>query len=50
MIQGALEESNVDPVVEVANMISVQRAYELGQSFLDREDERARTVIQTLGH
>lgn len=49
MIQGSLEESNVDPVVEVANMISVQRAYELGQSFLDREDDRSRTVIQTLG-
>ena len=30
-------------------MISVQRAYELGQSFMDREDERARNVIQTLG-
>ena len=49
MVQGSLEESNVDPVVEVANMISVQRAYELGQSFLDREDDRSRTVIQTLG-
>jgi flagellar basal-body rod protein FlgF len=49
LIQGALEESNVDPVTEVANMISVQRAYELGQSFLDREDDRGRTVIQTLG-
>ncbi len=30
-------------------MIAVQRAYELGQSFLDREDDRARNVIQTLG-
>ncbi len=49
IIQGSLEESNVDPVTEVANMISVQRAYELGQSFLDREDDRARAVIQTLG-
>ncbi len=49
IIQGHLEDSNVDPVSEVAKMISVQRAYELGQSFLDREDDRARTVIQTLG-
>jgi flagellar basal-body rod protein FlgF len=48
-MQGYLEESNVDPLREVADMISVQRAYELGQSFLDREDERARAVIQTLG-
>lgn len=49
IMQGFLEDSNVDPLREVASMISVQRAYELGQSFLDREDERARNVIQTLG-
>jgi flagellar basal-body rod protein FlgF len=49
IMQGFLEDSNVDPLREVASMIAVQRAYELGQSFLDREDERARTVIQTLG-
>lgn len=49
IIQGHLEDSNVDPVSEVAKMISVQRAYELGQSFLDKEDDRARSVIQTLG-
>lgn len=49
ILQGHLEDSNVDPVSEVARMISVQRAYELGQSFLDREDDRSRNVIQTLG-
>jgi len=49
VLQGQLEDSNVDPVAEVAKMISVQRAYELGQSFLDREDDRTRAVIQTLG-
>ncbi len=49
IMQFYLEESNVDPLQEVASMIAVQRAYELGQSFMDREDERARNVIQTLG-
>ena len=49
ILQGYLEDSNVDPLQEVASMIAVQRAYELGQSFMDREDERARNVIQTLG-
>lgn len=49
IMQGYLEESNVNPVQEIAQMISVQRAYQLGQSFLDREDDRARNVIQTLG-
>lgn len=44
-----IEESNVDPIAEVARMIEVQRAYEAGQSFLLREDERARSVIETLG-
>jgi flagellar basal-body rod protein FlgF len=49
ILQGQLEESNVEPVSEIARMIEVQRAYELGQSFLDREDARVRGVIQTLG-
>ncbi len=43
--QGFLEESNVNPVLEIARMIEVQRAYELGQSFLDGEDGRIRAVI-----
>jgi flagellar basal-body rod protein FlgF len=46
--QGFLEESNVQPVTEVARMISVQRAYEQGQSFLDAEDERLRNMIQVM--
>ncbi len=49
ILQGMLEGSNVEPVTEVARMIAVQRAYELGQTFLDREDARVRGVIQTLG-
>jgi len=36
-------------VSEISRMIEVQRAYELGQNFLDREDERIRGVISTLG-
>jgi len=46
--QGFLEDSNVSPITEMARMIAVQRAYEAGQKFLDREDERIRAVIQTL--
>jgi flagellar basal-body rod protein FlgF len=49
LLQGYLEDSNVQPVQEVAKMIEVQRAYELGQSFLDQEDKRMRGVIDTLG-
>lgn len=49
LLQGFLEGSNVSPVLEIARMIEVQRAYELGQAFLTREDERIRNVMQTLG-
>ena len=47
--QGLLEGSNVDPVGEIARMIEVSRAYELGQSFLQKEDERIKLVVTTLG-
>lgn len=46
--QGFLEESNVDSIAEISRMIEVQRAYELGQSFLDREDQRIRNVITSM--
>ncbi|UFM65123.1 flagellar hook-basal body complex protein [Paracoccus sp. MA] len=46
--QGFLEASNVDPVLEIARMIEVQRAYQLGQSFLDQEDQRIRQAITSL--
>lgn len=46
--QGFLEESNVDSVFEITRMIEVQRAYELGQSFLDREDQRIRSAITAM--
>jgi flagellar basal-body rod protein FlgF len=49
IFQGFLETSNVNPVLEITRMIEVQRAYEAGQSFLDKEDARIRAVIETLG-
>ncbi|PCD76563.1 flagellar hook-basal body complex protein [Pseudothioclava arenosa] len=48
LLQGFVEESNVNPVSEIARMIEVQRAYEMGQTFLEREDQRVRNVISTL--
>ncbi|RED12769.1 flagellar hook-basal body complex protein [Pontivivens insulae] len=47
--QGFVEGSNVSPVWEMTRMIEVQRAYEFNQSLLDREDDRIRNVIRTLG-
>jgi flagellar basal-body rod protein FlgF len=49
LLQGFVEESNVNPIAEVSRMIEVQRAYEMGQGLLDREDDRVRNVIRTLG-
>jgi flagellar basal-body rod protein FlgF len=34
---------------EISRMVEVQRAYELGQGFLDKEDDRIRNVLSTLG-
>ncbi len=49
ILQGFVEGSNVNPISEIARMIQVQRAYEMGQGFLDKEDQRIRNVLSTLG-
>ena len=48
LVQGALEQSNVSPVLEVARMIEVQRAYEAGQALLEREDQRISQLISAV--
>jgi flagellar basal-body rod protein FlgF len=48
MHQGFLEGANVDPIGQVARMIEVQRAYEMGQSFLDSEHERVTSALDSL--
>ncbi len=48
MLQGFVENANVDPISQVARMVEVQRSYELGQSFLDAENERIRDALKAL--
>ncbi|MFW8633966.1 flagellar hook-basal body complex protein [Cribrihabitans pelagius] len=48
VLQGFLEGSNVNAISEVTRMIEVQRAYEMGQSFLETEDQRIRNAIKNL--
>ncbi|MEM7519462.1 MAG: flagellar hook-basal body complex protein [Pseudomonadota bacterium] len=48
VLQGFVENSNVNSVGQLARMIEVQRAYELGQSFLESEDERVRAALTAL--
>lgn len=45
ILQGFLESSNVNPIQQISRMIEVQRAYELGQGFLEKEHDRIRSVI-----
>ena len=47
--QNALEGSNVNPVVELARLIEVQRTYETSKNFMDQENERIRQTIRTIG-
>lgn len=48
VVQGALESSNVQSIVELTRMIEVQRAYEGAQRFIEREDDRIRTMTREL--
>jgi flagellar basal-body rod protein FlgF len=49
IVQGFVEQSNVNAVAELARMIAVQRAYELGQKLLDQENQRISQTVQVLG-
>ena len=48
VIQGRLEGSNVQPVVEMTRMIDVSREYQAMQNVMDNEHDRQRTAIQRL--
>lgn len=48
VLQGFVEGSNVNPILQVARMIDIQRAYEMGQSFLETEDQRVRNATKSL--
>lgn len=49
LAQGFLEASNVAPLAEITRLIEVQRGYEAGQKLADRDDERMRALIRTIG-
>ncbi len=47
VVQGFLEGSNVNAITQVSRMIEIQRAYEMGQSFLDAENKRILSALDT---
>lgn len=48
LIQGAVEKSNVKPVLEMSRLIEVSRAYTSISSLLDKQDEVRRSAIERL--
>ena len=48
VMQGALESSNVQPILELTKMIEVQRSYDGARSLIDKEDERQKKMIQEM--
>jgi len=46
--QGMLEGSNIQPVIEMARMIEVHRAYDAVKGFVEKEDDRMRKMIRDL--
>jgi flagellar basal-body rod protein FlgF len=47
--QNAIEGSNVSAVTEIAKLIEVQRTYEMGQKFLQTDDERVLRAVRQIG-
>ncbi|CCQ74124.1 Flagellar basal-body rod protein FlgF [Magnetospira sp. QH-2] len=48
VIQGMIEGSNVNPILEMVRMIDVSRAYQSAQKFIQREDERIKKLGSAL--
>ncbi len=49
LAQGVIEESNVQPVVELTNMMDVLRKYQGIEKIIDSEHNSQRSMIQKLG-
>jgi flagellar basal-body rod protein FlgF len=50
VVQGSLEGSTVKPMVEIANMTELSRAYDRLNSLLSDENDREQKMIDTLSH
>lgn len=49
VVQGFVEEANVNAVTEMTNLIAVTRSFEALQSAIDENDSSLKKAIQTLG-
>jgi flagellar basal-body rod protein FlgF len=48
IVQGAIEESNVQPIVEITRLLAVSRSSSMVKSFLDAENSRQSNAIDKL--
>jgi len=48
VVQGAIEDSNVKPVTEITDLISIQRAYEQATNLIGNENSRLSDAIDKL--
>jgi flagellar basal-body rod protein FlgF len=49
IVQGFVEGSNVNPIMEISRLIAVTRAFEAANSMIDQSESTAKDAIRTLG-
>lgn len=49
LVQGFVEQSNVNPILEMTRLIAVQRAFEAVNGGMEQRDQTLRDTIQALG-
>ncbi len=49
VVQGAIEGSNIQPVVEMTQMMTIQKAYERAVQLMNGEDELRRDMLRRIG-
>jgi flagellar basal-body rod protein FlgF len=49
VVQGMVEGSNVEPIIELTRMIEVSRAYQGVKTMIEKEDERIKKMVQEYG-
>ncbi|NMM46312.1 flagellar basal-body rod protein FlgF [Rhodospirillaceae bacterium KN72] len=49
LAQGMIEDSNVQPILELTRMMDINRTHESVTKFLQREDERIKDMVEKLG-
>ena len=47
VVQGAVEKSNVEPIVAMTRLVKLQRSYEYVQQMIDQEHDRISNTITT---